>query len=265
METSSRSGTGGRRAPVAPSATATLVVPAHDEAANLARLVTEVRAVFPTAERLAEIVVVDDGSTDETAAILGALAREEPRLRVCSLPARRGQTAALVAGFALVTTPLIATLDADLQCHPRDLPALLAALGDADMAAGVRRERRDPTTRRVTSTLANGARRLFLAPALEDLACPLRVMRADALAQLAAEGMLFDGAHRWLPALFEIAGFAVVQRPIPHHPRVAGASKYTTRGRVLPIARDLLRVVGFAAARALRPSPAVVHRPAPKA
>ncbi|HZP41685.1 MAG TPA: glycosyltransferase family 2 protein [Candidatus Binatia bacterium] len=255
------SSTRGSSAPGTRSTVATVVVPAHDEAENLARLVSELGAALPDPRRLAAIVVVDDGSTDGTPTLLRDLARAEPRLHTSRHPTRRGQTAALLTGFRLATTPLVATLDADLQCHPRDLPALLDALGGADMAAGVRRERHDPATRRLASALANRARRLVLAPVLEDLACPLRVMRRAALVRLEAEGMLFDGAHRWLPALFQLAGFRVVQRPVPHHPRCAGTSKYTTRGRVLPIARELARVLAFAAARAVRPSPAVAQPP----
>jgi 4-amino-4-deoxy-L-arabinose transferase-like glycosyltransferase len=221
-----------------------VVVPALNEAPNLPALVTEVRDALDGAGITWELIVVDDGSVDDTQATLAALAATEPRLRYVRHARRSGQTAALVSGFAAARGPLIATLDADLQCRPADLPALVEALGDADLACGIRVGRRDPSSRRVASFFANGVRRLLLAPGLRDLACPARVLRADALARL--DTPLFDGAHRWLPALFVLAGLRVTQRPIPHWPRHAGESKYTTRGRLVPIAREsaaMLRLV----------------------
>lgn len=221
-----------------------VVVPAFDEGPNLASLVTEVRDALDAAGITWEIIVVDDGSVDDTQATLAALAATEPRLRSIRHASRSGQTAALVSGFAAARGGLIATLDADLQCRPADLPRLVAALGDADLACGIRVGRRDPSSRRVASFFANGARRLLLAPGLRDLACPARVFPADALARL--DTPLFDGAHRWLPALFVLAGLRVTQLPVPHWPRRAGESKYTTRGRLVPIAREsatMLRLV----------------------
>lgn len=235
-----------------PGPVLSVVVPAHDEAANLERLVGEVRAALAPTGIAWELLVVDDGSTDGTPALLARLATDEPRLRPLRLAERSGQTAALVVGFHAARGTLVATLDADLQCAPAELPALLDALGDADLACGIRTGRNDPPTRRLASLLANGTRRLFLAPRLRDLACPLRVFRDDALPRVLALGPLFDGAHRWLPALFHLAGLRVVQRPIPHLPRLAGTSKYTTRGRLAPIARELLTVLGIAARRSWR-------------
>jgi 4-amino-4-deoxy-L-arabinose transferase-like glycosyltransferase len=227
-----------------------VVVPAYDEAPNLRRLVAEVREALDAAGVPWELIVVDDGSGDETPAMLAALAGTEPRLRALRHPTRRGQTAALVTGFRAARGELIATLDADLQCRPEELPRLLAALGDADLACGVRVERQDAASRRFASMLANGLRRLLLAPGLSDLACPARVVRVRALATVTAVTPLFDGAHRWLPALFVLAGLRVVQVPLRHWPRQAGQSKYTTRGRLRPIARE----TGLVAALALRRS-----------
>ena len=226
-----------------------VVAPAHDEAPNLVRLVVEVRAALDPLGIAWELIVVDDGSDDDTPALLARLAEAEPRLRPLRLGRRSGQTAALVAGFRAARGRLIATLDADLQCTPAELPALLAALERADLACGVRTRRSDPPTRRLASTLANLGRRLLFAPRVRDLACPLRVFRAEALGRVEEATPLFDGAHRWLPALFTLAGLRVVQRPVTHHPRTAGASKYTTRGRIVPIARELLRLLALAAPR----------------
>ena len=223
--------------------TLSVVVPAHDEAASLARLLDEVRAALEPSGLGWELIVVDDGSTDESPALLARLAADEPRLRPLRLARRSGQTAALRAGFEAARGTLVATLDADLQCAPADLPVLLGALDGAGLACGVRAARCDPTTRKLASALANAARRLLLAPRLRDLACPLRVFRAEALRRVVARGLVFEGAHRWFPALFHLAGERVVQRPVSHRPRTAGVSKYTTRGRLVPIARELTQVL----------------------
>jgi len=235
-----------------PSVVLSVVVPAHNEAPNLARLVAETHAALDPTDLAWELVVADDGSTDETPALLAALAATDPRLRSLRLERRGGQTAALAAGFRAAAGRYIATLDADLQCPPAALPVLLEALDGADLACGIRARRSDPFSRRLASALANLARRLFLAPGLRDLACPLRVIRADALGRLLTVMPLFDGAHRWLPVLFALAGLRVVQRPVPHLPRTAGVSKYTTRGRIVPIARELAEVLAQAVRRSRR-------------
>ena len=233
-------------APARAAPAVSVVVPAHDEAPNLVRLLAEVRAALDPFGITWELIVVDDGSSDGTAEILDRLAGIDARVRPLHLPHRRGQTAALAAGFAIARADRIATLDADLQCKPADLPALLAALDGADFACGVRVGRNDPLSRRVASACSNFVRRLVLAPRVRDLACPLRVFDAAALVRVRTLTPLFDGAHRWLPALFQLAGLRVVQRPVGHCPREAGTSKYTTRGRLGPVAREartMLRLV----------------------
>ncbi len=220
-----------------------VVVPARDEAPNLERLVTEVRLALESVGLAWELVVVDDASADETPERLAALAARDPRIRSIRLERPSGQTRALFAGFAVCRSEYIATLDADLQCAPADLPALLAAVADVDLACGIRTRRNDPRSRRIASALSNAARRLLVAPAVRDLACPLRVFRRGGLAEVERLIPIFDGAHRWLPALFVLAGLRVAQRRIAHHPRTAGISKYTTRGRVAPVLRELGEVM----------------------
>ena len=232
-----------------------VVVPAFNEAPNLEWLVAEVRGALDPFGFPWELVVVDDGSADETAALLGRLTATDPRVRSLHLPHRSGQTAALLAGFHAARGPFIATLDADLQCPPSELPALIDLLGEADLVCGIRVRRHDPLSRRLASACSNLVRRLIVAPGVRDLACPLRVFRADALAEVEAMTTLFDGAHRWLPALFALSGLAVVQRPVTHHPRRAGVSKYTTRGRLVPVARELAHVLGLRLRRALGGGP----------
>ncbi len=234
-----------------------VVVPARDEAANLSCLVADVGAALDPTGLPWELIVVDDASTDATWSVLTELARTEPRLRPLRLPRPSGQTAALIAGFRAARGSLLATLDGDLQCGADALPALLAHLDGADLVCGVRRGRRDSWSRRVASAASNVARRAFLAPALADLACPARVFRREALERVEAMTPLFDGVHRWIPALFHLAGLRVVQRPLTHHPRRAGHSKYTTRERIRPVAHELVLMLRLAMRRS-RPLRAVV-------
>jgi len=242
--------TGTPSAPAAslPCRTLSVVVPARDEADNIRPLLAEVAAALDPLGIPWELIIVDDGSVDGTGALIAALAARDARVRPVLLASSRGQTGALLAGFRAARYEYVATLDADRQCPPADLPALLADMDGCDLACGVREARHDPPSRRLASSVSNAVRSLFLAPGIRDLACPLRVFRRDALDRVARVSPLFDGAHRWLPALFHLAGLRVRQRRVRHQPRMAGTSKYTTRGRILPIARELVRVLRVAAA-----------------
>ena len=162
------------QATVASRVALSVVTPAYNEAPNLGALVAEVRAALDPTGIAWELVIVDDGSTDETPALLARLAAADPRVRPLRLDERGGQTAALAAGFRAAGGALIATLDADLQCPPSELPALLVTLGDADLACGIRAERHDPVSRRLASGLSNLARRLLVAPGVDAPAEPVR-------------------------------------------------------------------------------------------
>jgi len=226
-----------------------VIVPARDEAANLRRLLDDVDRALAATGRPWELIVVDDASTDATWSILTALAADDSRLRPIRLTRPSGQTGALLAGFRAARGTLLATLDGDLQCRADSLTTLLAALDGADLACGVRRGRQDSLERRIMSVTSNVMRRVFLAPHIRDLACPARVFRRDALDKVEAMTPLFDGAHRWLPALFHLAGLRVVQRAVAHEPRTVGHSKYTTRDRIRPVAREVMVVLRLAIAR----------------
>ena len=130
-----------------------IVVPARDEAVNLDRLVADVHAAFETLPLPWELIIVDDGSVDDTRAVLAAITRRDPRVRSVRLETPTGQTRALQAGFAVVRGDYIATLDADLQCAPADLPELFAACHDADLACGIRNGRKDAFSRRLSSAV----------------------------------------------------------------------------------------------------------------
>jgi len=233
-----------------PAATAALdlsvVAPAYEERDNLGPLVDAVREALGTSMRW-ELVIVDDGSRDGTTEVLRRLASEEPRVTAVYLRENRGQTAATAAGIGVARGRLIATIDADLQNDPADLPAMLEALGDADAVVGIRVKRRDDIVRRLSSRFANWVRNRISGDSIQDTGCALKVFRAEALETLP----LFEGMHRFLPTLLRIHGFTVLERPVGHRARTAGQSKYGVWNRAFRALRDLL-VVRWMRSRVIR-------------
>ena len=189
--------------------------------------------------RPAEIIAVDDGSTDGSFERLVALRATEPRLRVVQLQRNYGQTAALAAGIELARGEVVASLDADLQNDPRDITRLLAAMrDDVDVVNGWRRERRDPwLTRLLPSRIANRIISAVTGTSLHDYGCTLRVMRAS----VAKELRLYGELHRFIPALAADLGARVVEVPVSHRPRTLGRSKYGL-SRTLRVLLDLMTV-----------------------
>ncbi len=214
-----------------------LVAPVYDEEDNLERLHARVVEVFGNGDGW-ELVLVDDGSADRSPELIRALARRDPRVVGVFFERNCGQTAATAAGFQLARGRLIATLDADLQNDPGDLPAMIALLPGHDAVVGWRRKRRDTFVRRASSRLANGIRNWISKDSIRDTGCSLKVFRAEAIQAIP----LFEGMHRFLPTLLRYHGFSVIEHGVGHHPRTAGRSKYGVWNRVFRAAKDLLAV-----------------------
>jgi glycosyltransferase involved in cell wall biosynthesis len=215
-----------------------VVIPVRDERENLRPLWKELRGVLEEIGRSFEVVLVDDGSDDGSSDVLEELAWEDPRLRVLHLDHPSGQTAALDAGFRAARGDVVVTMDADRQNDPADIPHMLGALGTLDALVGYRERRMDSALRCVLSRLANGVRNRILGESIRDTGCPLKVFRRSSLARI----RLFDGMHRFLPALMELEGFQVGQMPVSHRPRRWGRSKYGPLTRLLRPVIDLLAV-----------------------
>jgi len=214
-----------------------LVVPAYNEEESLPALYDRVVEALGDVPAW-ELILVDDGSRDGTAAVIGDLECSDPRVRGVRFSRNRGQTAAIAAGIDRARAALIATLDADLQNDPMDLPGLLDALEDNDAVVGYRVNRQDPWIRLVSARIANTIRNLVTGDRILDTGCSLRVFRAEAVRSFE----LFEGMHRFLPTLLRFHGFRVIERPVTHHPRRAGCSKYGIRNRAWLAFKDLLAV-----------------------
>jgi len=213
-----------------------LVAPVYNEEENLEPLYQ--RVIEALGHETFELLLVDDGSSDGSAARIRGLHARDPRVRGIYFARNAGQTAAMAAGIHAATAPLIATLDADLQNDPADIPKLIAALGEHGAAVGYRVKRNDTFVRRASSRIGNGVRNRLTGDQIRDTGCSLKVFRTEAVRALP----FLDGMHRFLPTLLRLHGYSVVEVPVAHHPRVAGVSKYGVRNRALRALRDTFAV-----------------------
>jgi dolichol-phosphate mannosyltransferase len=216
-----------------------VVIPYRNEAASLAQLCDELAGVLDGLPYSSEVLLVDDASEDEGPAIAAGLAIDDSRLRLLSLSPHRGQSAALEAGFRACRGEIVATLDADLQNDPADLPVLLASLAEADCVCGFRVGRKDRRSTRFASWIANRVRGWVLGDGVRDIGCSIRVMRRAHLSRV----KLFRGGHRFLPSLLRLEGARIVERPVRHRIRSYGESNYGIMTRLTSVWIDLIAML----------------------
>jgi glycosyltransferase involved in cell wall biosynthesis len=226
-----------------------VIIPARNEAESLAQLLGEITQVLrPLCQRPGradslpltgfEILVVDDGSTDSTAAVLRSLAKTIPELRAIYLCKSAGQSSATAAGLRSAQGDWIATLDADLQNDPADLVRLWNAVVGYDAALGWRTQRADPWSKRVVSYIANRVRNALLGQSIQDTGCSVRLVPRSLALQLP----LFHGVHRFWGPLLLREGSRIIQVPVHHRPRVHGRSHYNLWNRSVAVLVDLFGV-----------------------
>jgi glycosyltransferase involved in cell wall biosynthesis len=209
-----------------PSTTISVVVPMYNEEENVARLVDEVGDALAQHRHSFELIIVDDGSTDDSAARLEALAASRPWLAPVYLKRNYGQSTALQAGFDVARGDIIVTLDADLQNDPAEIPRLLILLEqspDIDVISGWRRHRQDNAlTRTLPSRAANWLVSAVTGVRLHDYGCALKAYRR----QIIADIRLYGEQHRFIPALAADVGGRILEVEVNHRSRTLGTSKY---------------------------------------
>jgi glycosyltransferase involved in cell wall biosynthesis len=217
-----------------------VVIPVYNESENVVACLDELAEVLGSQERPYEVIVVDDGSTDGTAALLRRMTAERSYLRAVFFRRNFGQTAAFDAGFRAAAGEVVVTIDGDLQNDPRDIPAMVEKLEEGyDLVAGWRRKRQDGMVlRKIPSRIANWLIRKATGTRIHDLGCSLRVYRRE----IAKEMRLYGEMHRFISVLADNMGARIAEMPVNHRARRAGVSKYGLR-RTVKVVLDLLTVM----------------------
>ncbi|MCT7964942.1 glycosyltransferase [Laspinema sp. D1] len=216
-----------------------VVVPIHNEVESLPHLISAIAQALSDAQLNYELICVDDGSTDGSTEVLKQEAQKRNDLVAVILRRNYGQSAAMAAGFKSARSPIIVTLDGDLQNDPADIPELLMKLNEGyDLVSGWRKNRQDAAlTRLLPSKIANAMIGKVTGVKLHDYGCSLKAYRTEIVADMNLYGEL----HRFLPALAFIEGARIIEIPVRHHARRYGKSKYGL-GRTIRVLMDLLTV-----------------------
>ena len=227
---------------VSPPPWISVVIPIKDERDNLSPLTEQLVKVLGSAPlsqtRPFEIIYVDDGSTDGSSALLDTLASVYREVKIVHFDRNYGQTSAFDAGFHHTKGDLIVTMDGDLQFDPGDILTLLPLSEQYDLVCGWRKDRHDNLVRKLSSRIANAVRSSITSDRVHDTGCSLKVFRRAVIERM----QLFEGMHRFFPALALMHGFTVTEVPVRHYPRTHGLSKYGVGNRLFRSLYDLIAV-----------------------
>ena len=216
-----------------------VVVPIFNEEDNIPILHGRITEAFCDANLDYELILVDDGSSDNSYSALKRIASKDDRVKVIRLRRNFGQTAAMAAGFDLASGRVVVPMDGDLQNDPLDIPLLLAKIDEGyDVVSGWRKDRKDTfVNRRLPSILANSIISHMTGVHLHDYGCTLKAYRREVLDDV----NLYGEMHRFVPALASQVGGRVTEMPVRHHERLHGVSKYGI-SRTMKVILDLLTV-----------------------
>lgn len=226
-----------------------VVVPVFNEEESLEPLLREIREALEPLGMSYEVIVVDDGSSDGTFALLSRLHGTDPWIKVLRFKRNFGQTAAVAAGLAHAQGEIIVTMDGDGQNDPKDIPALLRKMDEGfDLVSGWRSPRQDPFwSRQLPSLMANGLISWMTQVKIHDYGCTLKAIRREAAKEL----KLYGEMHRFIPAIAYERGASIAEIKVHHRPRRWGKSKYGI-ARTFRVILDLL-TVKFLLSYATRP------------
>ena len=217
-----------------------VVVPMRNESPNVEGLYRDLTSSLTQYGRSYEVVMIDDGSTDDTFVRLAALQAQDSRVRVIRLRRNFGQTAAFAAGFAHARGRYIVTADGDRQNDPADIPGMVQMLEqqNLDIVCGWRKDRKDPfINRRLPSMIANAIISYATGVKLHDYGCSLKVFRSDVVKAM----KLYGEMHRFLPAIASEFGVTIGEKVVNHHARTHGRSNYGIT-RTFRVVLDLMTV-----------------------
>jgi glycosyltransferase involved in cell wall biosynthesis len=216
-----------------------IFLPVFNEEPNLLPLHAKLDEALNALGRSAEIVYVDDGSTDGSLKILREIAQLDPRARVVALRRNYGQTAAMAAGIDAASGDVLIPMDADLQNDPADIERLLRKLDEGyDVVSGWRKNRKDKmVTRKIPSMIANRLISWIGGVPLHDYGCSLKAYRRESLQDV----RLYGEMHRFIPIYAAWAGARVTEIPVEHHARTMGKSKYGL-SRTIKVIFDLMTI-----------------------
>ena len=218
-----------------------IVIPIYNEEENIISLVGEILNALKDFKEPFEVVLVDDGSKDNSLPLMKQLHKEYPDIiQYVSFTENNGQTAAFIAGFRASRGRLVATLDGDRQNDPSDLPCMMEKLNasDVDMVNGIRKKRQDNWIRKTSSKIGNGFRNWLTKEQVSDVGCSIRVMKRECVADIPC----FNGLHRFFPTLVRMKGFKITEIPVNHRERTLGVSKYGVLNRAFVGFHDTLAV-----------------------
>lgn len=216
-----------------------IVVPIYNEEKNIAALYQAITSALDSGDKNYEIIMVDDGSSDDSFSALKTVAAQDIRVKIIRFRRNFGQTAAMSAGFDAAAGEIIIPMDGDLQNDPADIPRLIEKLNEGyDVVSGWRSDRKDTfITRKIPSILANALISSLTGVHLHDYGCTLKAYRREVL-----DGInLYGEMHRFVPALASQIGAKVAEISVNHHPRLHGTSKYGI-SRTLRVILDLMTV-----------------------
>ncbi len=218
-----------------------IVIPCHNESENLRPLVEAIAKALAPGGVKYEVIITDDRSDDDSWTVLKQIVADYPEVRGQRMRENRGESAASWAGMQAARGSYIVTMDADLQNDPADLPKFVEALDRADCVCGTRvasRGEGDHIIRIVSSRVANWVRNGLSGEQISDAGCTYRAFRRECIGNL----KFFKGMHRFLPTLFKIEGYSVVEIPVANNPRLYGSAHYGVWNRLFASFYDLLAV-----------------------